>query len=78
MGATANLVSPGAVLRRLGASDPTYPELTQRRRNAWIKTPTRVELERDSGFPDPGGQLSREETQFETRTKMLCREKLIP
>ena len=64
-GATANLVGPGAVLRRLGAAAPTYPELTQRRRNAGIKTSTWVELERESGFPGPGGQLPREETQFE-------------
>ena len=49
---------------RLGVAAPTYPKLTQRRRNAGIKTLTRVELERDSGFPGPGGQLLREETQF--------------
>ena len=60
--ATANLVGPGAVLRRLGAAALTYPELTQRRRNAGIKTPTR---ERDSGFPGSDGQLPREEIQFE-------------
>ena len=66
MRATANLVGSGAVQRRLGAAAPTYPELRQRRRNAGIKTPTQVELERDSVFTDPGGQLLREETQFES------------
>ena len=30
-----------------------------------IKTPTRVELERDMEFPGPGGQLPRVGTQFE-------------
>ena len=30
-----------------------------------IKTPTRVELERDLGFPGPGGQWPRGGTQFE-------------
>ena len=65
MGATANLVGPGAVLRRLGVAAPTYPELTLCRRNAGIKASTRVESERYLEFPGPGGQLPRDETQFE-------------
>ena len=64
-GATANLGGPGVGLRRLGATAPTYPEFTQRRRNAGIKTPTQVELERDLGLPGPGGQLPGGEAQFE-------------
>ena len=64
-GATANLGGPGVGPRRLGATAPIFPELTQCRRNAGIKTPTQVELERDLGFPGPGGQLPRGGTQFE-------------
>ena len=48
-GAMANLGGPGVGLRRLGVTALTYAELTQHRRNAGIKTPTRVELERDQG-----------------------------
>ena len=43
-GAMANLLGPGADLRRLGAAFPTYPEFTKRQRNAGIKMPTWVEL----------------------------------
>ena len=61
----ANLGGSGVDLRGLGATAPIFPELTQRRWNAGIKTPTRVELERDLEFPGPGGQLPRVGTQFE-------------
>ena len=64
-GDTVNLGGPGMDLRRLGTTAPIYPELTQHRRNAGIKTPTWVELERDLEFSGPGGQLPRVGTQFE-------------
>ena len=65
MGAKANLGGSGVDRRGLGATTPIFPELTQRRQNAGIKTPTRVELQRDMEFPGPGGQLLRVGTQFE-------------
>ena len=46
-GAPANLGGSGLDLRGLGVTAPSFPELTQHRRNAEIKTPTWVELERD-------------------------------
>ena len=49
----------------IGNNSTDFPELTQRRWNAGIKTPTRVELERDLEFPGPGGQLPRVGTQLE-------------
>ena len=64
-GATANLGGPQVSLRRLGETAQIFPELTQRRRESGIKTPTWVELVRDLGFPGPGGQLPRGGTQFE-------------
>ena len=55
----------GVDLQGLGAKAPIFPDLTQRRRSAGIKTPTRVELDKDLGFPGPGGQLPRVGTKFE-------------
>ena len=64
-GAVANLGGSGVDPRGLGATAPIFPQHTQRRRNARIKTPTLVELERDLEFPGPDGQLPRVGTQFE-------------
>ena len=54
-GATANLGGAGVDRRGLGMTVPILPELTQRRRNAGIKTPPWGELERDMELPGPGG-----------------------
>ena len=48
----------------LGAAGPTYPGLAQRQQNDGIKTLTRVEFGRVSGFPGPSGQLPRIGTRF--------------
>ena len=64
-GATAHSVGSGACRHRLGVAGPTYPGLAQRRQNAGIKTPTRVEFGRVSGFPGSSGQLPRVGTQLE-------------
>ena len=62
--ATAHVLGPGAGRHRLGVADLTYPGLAQRRQNAGIKTPTRVEFGMIPGFPGPVGQLPRVRTQF--------------
>ena len=64
-GATAQIVGSGAGCRRQGAANPKYPGLAQRRQNAGIKTPTRVDFGKASGLPSPDGQLPRVGTQFE-------------
>ena len=64
-GATANLGGSGMDRRGLGVTAPIFTEFTQRRRSAGVKTPTRIDLERDWDFPGPGEQLPREGTQFD-------------
>ena len=51
--------------RGLGVTAPIFTEFTQCRRSAGVKTPTRIDLERDWDFQGPGEQLQREETQFD-------------
>ena len=46
-GATANVGGSGVDRRGLGITAPIFTEFTQRRRNAGVKTPTRIDLERD-------------------------------
>ena len=49
----------------MGVTAPIFPELTQRRWNAGVKTPTQIDLERDRDFLGSCGQLPREGTQFD-------------
>ena len=62
-GVTSNLGGSGVDRRGLGVTAPMFTEFTQRRWSAGVKTPTRIERDRD--FPGQGEQLPREGSQFD-------------
>ena len=55
-GDTANLGGSEVDRRGLVVTAPNFPEHTQRRRNAGVKTPTWIDLESDRDLPGPGGR----------------------
>ena len=64
MGATANVCGFGA--DRDGSPSPIFPMFQQRRQNAGVATPTRVDVGRNRDLWDPGGQQPEDGTTVDS------------